>query len=325
MTDQLNEELRQKVLAIPHVKEAKFEEKGYGMLEFGERTNMRLAFDTITREELESNPKLMELGLDYDELTEKNSLICYMPDLIEEVYNIKPKAKDQATLVWYDGTEKKEEVEIAASGDFDLSRHGDTFVMTEDTMKKLWGDINTNANLKVSIEDYDKNQAAVEQQLKALLAEYPHLDMSTLEEEKLATEDQVRQLSIMIYGIAAFVITFSILNLVNTIINSIMTRRRELSMLESIGMEEKQLRKMLLWESLLLVLPNILITLTVGTAVGYGVIWWFQKIASYMKYEFPWVGTLCYVGCVLILPMFVAWLCLKVQSRRPLVERISVE
>lgn len=325
MTDQLNEELRQKVLAIPHVKEAKFEEKGYGMLEFGEHTNMRLAFDTITREELESNPKLMELGLDYDELTEKNSLICYMPDLIEEVYNIKPKAKDPATLVWYDGTEKKEEVEIAASGDFDLPRNGDTFVMTEDTMKKLWGDINTNANLKVSIEDYDKNQAAVEQQLKALLAEYPHLDMSTLEEEKLATEDQVRQLSIMIYGIAAFVITFSILNLVNTIINSIMTRRRELSMLESIGMEEKQLRKMLLWESLLLVLPNILITLTVGTAVGYGVIWWFQKIASYMKYEFPWVGTLCYVGCVLILPMFVAWLCLKVQSRRPLVERISVE
>lgn len=244
MTDQLNEELRQKVLAIPHVKEAKFEEKGYGMLEFGERTNMRLAFDTITREELESNPKLMELGLDYDELTEKNSLICYMPDLIEEVYNIKPKAKDPATLVWYDGTEKKEEVEIAASGNFDLSRNGDTFVMTEDTMKKLWGDININANLKVSIEDYDKNQAAVEQQLKALLTEYPHLDMSTLEEEKLATEDQVRQLSIMIYGIAAFVITFSILNLVNTIINSIMTRRRELSMLESIGMEEKQLRKM---------------------------------------------------------------------------------
>ena len=79
-------------------------------------------------------------------------------------------------------------------------------------------------------------------------------------------------MSVMIYGVVAFVIAFSILNLVNTIINSIMTRRRELSMLESIGMEERQLRKMLLWESFLLALPNILITLTVGTAVGYGLI-----------------------------------------------------
>lgn len=129
----------------------------------------------------------------------------------------------------------------------------------------------------------------------------------------------------MIYGVVAFVIAFSILNLVNTIINSIMTRRRELSMLESIGMEERQLRKMLLWESFLLALPNILITLTVGTAVGYGLIRWFHKIASYMEYTFPWVWVLCYVGCVLLLPMLVAWGCLKVQNRRALVERISIE
>ncbi len=148
MTDGLNGELRQKVLEIPHVTAAKFEKRGYGMLECGEHTTMRLGFYMLTREELEGNKELMEAGLDYDELTEKNSLICYMPDLIEEVYNVKLRAGDQGKLVWYDGKERSKEIEIAAVGAFDLPRDGDTFVMTEDTMKKLWGDINLNANLK---------------------------------------------------------------------------------------------------------------------------------------------------------------------------------
>ncbi len=43
-------------------------------------------------------------------------------------------------------------------------------------------------------------------------------------------------------------------------------------MLESIGMEVKQIRNMLFWESVMYVFPAILVTLFAGGAAGYGFI-----------------------------------------------------
>lgn len=56
------------------------------------------------------------------------------------------------------------------------------------------------------------------------------------------------------------------------IISSIMARGRELSVMESIGLEEKQIRHMLIWKSIFLILPNIVITLIIGSGLGTGIV-----------------------------------------------------
>ena len=55
----------------------------------------------------------------------------------------------------------------------------------------------------------------------------------------------------------------------NTLITNIVTRKQELAMLESIGMSKVQIRRMLLGESLLLVLATVGVTVTIGTLSGY--------------------------------------------------------
>ena len=52
-------------------------------------------------------------------------------------------------------------------------------------------------------------------------------------------------------------------------------------------MEERQVRNMLFWESFLLALPNILLTLTLGTITGFAFISFMQKSAGYLEYHFP--------------------------------------
>lgn len=66
-----------------------------------------------------------------------------------------------------------------------------------------------------------------------------------------------------ISGLAIFIMMFSILSMMNTLITNIVTRRQELAMLESIGMGKGQIRQMLLGESLLLVLAAVGATMTI--------------------------------------------------------------
>lgn len=128
-----------------------------------------------------------------------------------------------------------------------------------------------------------------------------------------------------IYGISIFIILFSIFNLINTVISSIVSRKKELSMLESIGMEERQVRNMLFGESFLLALPNILITLTFGTITGFAFISFMQKSATYLEYHFPIIAVVLYIIGMIGIPMLISLGCLKRQNNISLVERIRNE
>ena len=96
-------------------------------------------------------------------------------------------------------------------------------------------------------------------------------------------------------------------------------------MLESVGMEQRQLRGMLLWESLLLALPNLVITLTAGSLAGFGFIRYMSRTAPYLHYRFPFAAVGLYIAAMVLLPMAVSYGCLKAQDRTSLVERIKYQ
>ena len=74
------------------------------------------------------------------------------------------------------------------------------------------------------------------------------------------------------------------------------SRRKVISIMESVGMTEKQVKKMLIWEGLLYVIGVVCLTLTVGLAITYGV----YRQMNYMGAEF-WFPTIYFlVRC---------WLC----------------
>ena len=80
----------------------------------------------------------------------------------------------------------------------------------------------------------------------------------------------------MIFGVIgyAFLIilgAIGIMNLINTMINSIYTRRRELGMIQAIGMSEKQLVHMMQLEGLFYTAGTLLVSLGLGSLAGYGV------------------------------------------------------
>ena len=171
----------------------------------------------------------------------------------------------------------------------------------------------------------DKVGKSVESKLNKILSRHPDLVMETLQEVKASSANTIHNTSVQVYGVSAFVIMFSIFNLTNTLISRISTRRKEFGILESIGMTKKQIKKMLLHESVLLIIPCLIITVVAGTLMGYLLV----RILSangltYFQYAFPFIPLLIYGVCLIITPIIISAICLKIQCRNSLVERIKM-
>ncbi|MGE5397014.1 MAG: ABC transporter permease [Chitinophagales bacterium] len=94
----------------------------------------------------------------------------------------------------------------------------------------------------------------------------------------------MRRTVVLVGGALSFIIgLIGILNFINVILTSILTRRQEFAMMQSIGMTRKQLRKMLMCEGLYYALAACVISIVLGTAFSYivvkplcGLLWFFS-------------------------------------------------
>lgn len=156
-----------------------------------------------------------------------------------------------------------------------------------------------------------------------MLGERTELSLETLADRRIAYGQMANQMFTAISGLAIFIMMFSILSMMNTLITNIVTRKQELACLESIGMSKEQIRQMLLGESLLLVLATVGVTMTIGTLCDYVLSnMLYHMGAFYMAFQFPTALTLAYAGVLIAVPLIITLISMKSFSREALVERL---
>jgi len=127
-------------------------------------------------------------------------------------------------------------------------------------------------------------------------------------------------------GAMAFILALiGVLNFINAIVASIITRRRELAMLQSVGMTGKQLRSTLFYEGVCYTALTAFFTLTAGLALGRlilqviaGQVWFFRQ-------SFTVAPSLYCVVPLFLICAVVPLACYKWLVRESLVERLRVE
>ena len=178
-----------------------------------------------------------------------------------------------------------------------------------------------NAHLLVSTNA--DQEEAVGGEITEMLEEKNELELETYAERKIAYEQVANQIFAAVSGLAVFIMTFSILSMMNTLITNIVTRKQELAMLESIGMSKVQIRKMLLGESLLLVFAAVGVTTTIGTLCGYVLSNMIYKMgAFYMAFQFPVNFALVYICVLIVVPLLITLVSMHSFSKETLVERL---
>lgn len=128
---------------------------------------------------------------------------------------------------------------------------------------------------------------------------------------------------VMIGGALSFIIgLIGILNFINAILTSILTRRKEFAMLQSIGMTRKQLRSMLMYEGFYYVLGTCALSLVFGTVFSVLIVKFFCGLLWFVSYHFILWPLLIVLPFLLVLGLIIPLVSYAMTDQQSIVERL---
>lgn len=129
----------------------------------------------------------------------------------------------------------------------------------------------------------DRFTAAAERYVEENNPYMGYITKESLLEEFSGMTNVLRILGISLSLVIALI---GVLNFINSMITGIVARKRELAVLASIGMTERQQKKMLLTEGLLYVLISGIIGILLGSLAGYGILSALNQVILFFRYRY---------------------------------------
>lgn len=216
-----------------------------------------------------------------------------------------------------------ENLEIPVCVDGAVGMFDQDWTMTEDTFEALGLQGNYTTILWVDCKKEDV--AAVEKKLEELLQFEDKLELTTYHEVYASWDTAMKLVTV---GTNAFLVVLGIIgfmNLANTMVTSIITRKRELGILQAIGMTNRQLNHMLQMEGLLFTIGTMIVAVGVGSPLGYATFHYAKNhgIVGLNQYHFPWIAVLGMILVIGLLQSVLSFFLSKNLRKASLVERIQ--
>lgn len=184
-------------------------------------------------------------------------------------------------------------------------------------------DIAVKAPMITVMDVEDDKEAAVE----SFLADYSeHMDSNMQYESKatIVAEYEQTQRTYRSVGtiLSVLLALIGIMNFANTVITSIMTRRKELAVLQSIGMTGRQMEGMLVREGLLYILLAVGCALTAGSVLGYLGVSAMLSGSMVVTLKFSVFPAVVCVPLLVVVAAVVPYASQKVMCRKSVIERL---
>ena len=188
------------------------------------------------------------------------------------------------------GTSSNQKYELSLGGFVPFNYKGigaslaPTLVVSNEVMQEWFGEpVAIQLELNVS-SGYEQNALIA---LKQIIEGNPAISL-TSRIEAMAELGRAKMAILILGGSISLVIALiGILNFVNIMSVSVVSRKRELATLESIGMSRKQIRKMLISEGLCYAGITLILVLSFGDLIAYGIFKLFQQQVSFAVFTYP--------------------------------------
>lgn len=270
----------------------------------------------------------------YSDIVENKEIFVLKNDAVEEIYGWKFQPGDTIKIEWFDGTKYREDI-FSIGGEITSEKaYSDSecftalgvsgwFLMPEDLIRTMLPEgYNINSEVLLSTE-WDSKEEEITQQINAIIDRSEDLQIRTLRDSINSKAGMYNTLLTSIIGISIFIMMFSLISLINTLVTNIMTRKQELSVLQSIGMTKQQLNHMVQCEAGLIAAWNIMITLLIGGFLGFILIRSLNSIGmSYLHWGYPVWFALFYTVIVLIMPAVITKVAIYLLQKKSIVERL---
>ena len=153
-----------------------------------------------------------------------------------------------------------------------------------------------NANSAFVIQTGDSGYAGIEDELQSLTGASDSLRLKTLKDMTMQYKSVFSTISAAAYALLAVIIMFSIINLVNTSMTNIISRRKEMGLFRAIGLDSKQLSGMIGFENGFQTFGSFAASVVGGLAVGKAICSAVGNVPgfSFVDYTFPIVSVCFY-------------------------------
>ncbi|MBN1371278.1 MAG: FtsX-like permease family protein [Anaerolineaceae bacterium] len=211
---------------------------------------------------------------------------------------------------------------VAAAGDF-LNIKLITAYISHANMEKDFGkteDVFLQLNLAPGAD-----QPTVETAIKQVRQNYPQFNMINGK----AYYEQMSGLMRMAFSSMYFVFLFlaipSLIAMINTLAIGVIERTREIGMIRAVGATQKQIRKIVLVEALLLAAVGVAFGLLGGLYLGYVTTNSLGTVGFPVEYYFPWSGLLAAIAVGLIFGALASIIPARQAARLDIIEALRYE
>lgn len=176
-------------------------------------------------------------------------------------------------------------------------------------------------NYFVSINVNEKYESSIKEKLDSFSRKY-ELEFTAKTERIKEFSNMNMTINVLGGGASLILLLIGLLNFINVMITGVNSRIKELSIMESIGMTKKQVKKMLTIEGLYYAGITTVFISTIGMAIVYGVAILSKKIADYAVFVFPTVPLVILIISIFIVCSVTPSIVFKSSSKKNITERI---
>lgn len=196
-------------------------------------------------------------------------------------------------------------------------------VLSADTLRRDAGEENVAPMLYV----FDTPNSQAEAAAESYLAELTASETSPLMYESKATHRahfrEFQMTFVMLGGLLCAIIGIvGVLNFFNAMMTSILSRRREFAVLQAVGMTQKQLKSMLVWEGLLYTLGAGLIAVLLSAAVNPLVGRLLEQGYWFYRYHYTIMPVLLMIPVFALLGYAIPAIMYRHAAKQSIVERL---
>lgn len=212
---------------------------------------------------------------------------------------------------------------VAGVGNDYLNAKLSTLYVSQEMLAK---DFNVTSDLLViANRSPGADPAGVTRGISAVVEQYPAFrlyEAASWRDEQLATFDQTM---FIFYALIAALAIPSLLALLNTLAISVLARTREIGMLRAVGATRRQVRRMVLAESLLLSVIGTVFGVGAGLWLGYALVLSLGSVGWPMPWTFPFGGVVLTVVVGVGFGLLAALLPARSASRLDVVDALHQE
>lgn len=200
-----------------------------------------------------------------------------------------------------------------------------SWIMTEAAYNKL--NLSCDSIGYIWIDCKKEDVKDVQKQIESIIQGVDHIQLSTYEDASKTISYSVSFIKIGCYLFLGIIGVIGFMNLANTMIISIITKKHEYGILQAIGMTNRQLNRSLQIQGLIFSVGTVVVALIVGLPLGYKIFLYSKKIGTFglNVYHIPFVEIVAMIVIIMSLQLALSVILSRNIKKESLVERIRYQ